>query len=355
MLDLVQGRVLDPSTALTVKGVTPRSTVYVGPRLLVSRGPTDEASIRTLEGVAEGLGWSVTVSRPQGVGDPGREGPGHLRDHGLGTAQPARRRALLRRRRRERRGRGRPAGPRRLPTTGPRSPPTAGPCCRTHGPRPRTSPSSGTSGSTTSCSLRGIGANPYEEGHPYDEGHPYEEGHSAVGTYGSRGSGGRQPVMYVGPRPPRSTTVKGRRPVVATLDTGCGVHPWLTGVVRTDVTLDTDPIGYVDPATDPERWPDQVGPLDGGIDGLAGHGTFIAGLVHQACPDADIVALRIIGSEGPIVESDLVRRSRTSGARPPSPGRRAAAVTRSTCSACRWATTTRRPRTSCSTPRCPTS
>jgi subtilisin family serine protease len=113
--------------------------------------------------------------------------------------------------------------------------------------------------------------------------------------------------MYVGPPPARKPSVRGRRPVVATLDTGCGLHPWLSGVVRTDVTLGTDPIGYVDPATDPELWPDLVGPLDGGIDALAGHGTFIAGLIHQACPDAEIVAWRIVGSEGPIVESDLVK------------------------------------------------
>ena len=39
VLERVNGRVLDPSTALTVKGVDPRPTVYVGPRLLVSRGP----------------------------------------------------------------------------------------------------------------------------------------------------------------------------------------------------------------------------------------------------------------------------------------------------------------------------
>ena len=39
-----------------------------------------------------------------------------------------------------------------------------------------------------------------------------------------------------------------RRPVVATLDTGCGEHPWLDGVVRTDVKLGTQPIGYVDDA-----------------------------------------------------------------------------------------------------------
>ena len=94
--------------------------------------------------------------------------------------------------------------------------------------------------------------------------------------------------------------------MVATLDTGCGKHPWLAGVVKAGPGLDGQPIGYVDDRTDPEKWFDQVGPLDGGIDALAGHGTFIAGLIHQACPDADIVAWRIVGSDGPVVESDLV-------------------------------------------------
>ena len=40
---------------------------------------------------------------------------------------------------------------------------------------------------------------------------------------------------------------------------------------------------------------------------MAGHGTFIAGLVHQACPDADIVAWRIVSSDGLIEESDLLK------------------------------------------------
>ena len=57
----------------------------------------------------------------------------------------------------------------------------------------------------------------------------------------------------------------------------------------------------------PRPGPTRSGPLDGGIDALAGHGTFIAGLIHQACPDADIVAWRVVASEGPIVESDLVK------------------------------------------------
>lgn len=36
LLQQVDGRVLDPSTALVVKGVRPRSTAYVGPRLTLS-------------------------------------------------------------------------------------------------------------------------------------------------------------------------------------------------------------------------------------------------------------------------------------------------------------------------------
>jgi serine protease len=70
--------------------------------------------------------------------------------------------------------------------------------------------------------------------------------------------------------------------------------------------LDGVPIGYTDPETDPEEDADQSGPLDGAIDALSGHGTFIAGLVHQACPDADILSWRVIQSDGVIVESDLI-------------------------------------------------
>ena len=157
-----------------------------------------------------------------------------------------------------------------------------------------------------------------------------------------------------GPRPVRHATVTGRRPVVATLDTGCGAHPWLSGAVRTDVR-GTDPIGYVDDETNPEMWWDQVGALDGGIDALAGHGTFIAGLIHQACPDADIVAWRVVGPRGRSSRATWSRRSRTSRSWRGDTAMASRTGTRSTCSACRWATTTRRRRTSSSTRRCTTS
>jgi subtilisin family serine protease len=97
--------------------------------------------------------------------------------------------------------------------------------------------------------------------------------------------------------------------VVAILDTGCGVHPWFDfgrDVVTRNLTLDGHDIGYNVESTDPETFWDQAGALDGMIDPLSGHGTFIAGLVHQACPDAEILSWRVVPSMGPIVESDWI-------------------------------------------------
>ena len=130
-------------------------------------------------------------------------------------------------------------------------------------------------------------------------GHPHPDIAVAVSagllSYGSPGSGGRQPIAYAGQRPFRvpNAQVRGRRPVVAILDTGCGQHEWFDGgVVKRSVTLDGFAIGRTGAATDPEVHDDLVGPFDGSVDRIAGHGTFIAGLVHQACPDATILAWR---------------------------------------------------------------
>jgi serine protease len=74
--------------------------------------------------------------------------------------------------------------------------------------------------------------------------------------------------------------------------------------VKTDVKLRGHAIGYTDPATDPELHGDIGGPFDGSLDRIAGHGTFIAGLVHQACPDATILSWRGIPADEPLVESE---------------------------------------------------
>ncbi|WP_180934905.1 hypothetical protein [Nocardioides ungokensis] len=106
------------------------------------------------------------------------------------------------------------------------------------------------------------------------------------------------------------------------------------------VAVDGRPIGY-DPATDPEEHGDLLGPLDGSIDPVSGHGTFIAGMVHQACPDADILSWRVVRPRGrwsSRTGSPPSRRSSSWSSRHAEgrPGGR-----RSTSSASRWATTTR--------------
>jgi len=103
------------------------------------------------------------------------------------------------------------------------------------------------------------------------------------------------------PTPPRTDAKN--RVVVATLDTGMGAHDWLDRC-RCDLT-GLPVIGHTSSDDDPELHADLVGPLDGQTDALTGHGTFIAGLVHQAAPDADIAAWRVVGADGAISESEV--------------------------------------------------
>jgi subtilisin family serine protease len=95
--------------------------------------------------------------------------------------------------------------------------------------------------------------------------------------------------------------------VVAILDTGTGTHDWLPDdiVDRTVSGLDATPIGLTGP-DDPERFPDLLGPLDGAMDPVAGHGTFIAGIVRQSAPEADIVSIRAADAMGVVEESRLL-------------------------------------------------
>jgi subtilisin family serine protease len=48
-------------------------------------------------------------------------------------------------------------------------------------------------------------------------------------------------------------------------------------------------------------------PLEGILDSDAGHGTFIAGLIRQTCPDARILAARVMHGDGAVQEVDLLR------------------------------------------------
>ncbi|MFT4220462.1 MAG: S8/S53 family peptidase [Microbacterium sp.] len=132
-------------------------------------------------------------------------------------------------------------------------------------------------------------------------------------SYAYAGSGGRQVVDYVGAEPtPQRQPIegRGRRPVVAVLDTGCGKHDWLDKVVTTYPTFEERVIGLSKKETDPEATGDVAGPYDGEIDDAAGHGTFIAGIVRQKCPDAEIVSVRVADSQGTVLEGEFMYAAR---------------------------------------------
>lgn len=131
-------------------------------------------------------------------------------------------------------------------------------------------------------------------------------GATPLTEYGQPGRGARAPVTYVGDPPTRHEKLRDRRPVVAVLDTGVGKHPWLDGLVRPDVDLDGESASLPATVPHPELQGDVYGPLDGVLDTHAGHGTFICGLIRQLCPDADLLAIRIMHSDGIVDEADLV-------------------------------------------------
>ncbi|GAB2505964.1 hypothetical protein GCM10027063_51450 [Promicromonospora xylanilytica] len=144
-------------------------------------------------------------------------------------------------------------------------------------------------------------------------GHQKWEPHGPPGT--------RSPASFLGPAPLRAhgegttpfVTAEGAaRPVIAVLDSGIGAHPWFeepgTVVIR-DATVDGEPIGTSaedEPLYDCEvrgRRRDRADELDT----YAGHGTFVAGVVHQVCPDAAILPVRVFGGDGRVSEWDLAR------------------------------------------------
>ena len=306
------GRVLDPSSAVRLPGQPPlRPTVYVGARLLVRSVKLDDAVLPALNQAATEAGLRLAFDEADAtLLELAREAG--LEELAL--------RVLATRVRLE------PA------TDKPAAPPDAWKVLQNYrsivGPAnpaayqvsldhllTATDHSAGISGvpymgGAPYMGGGGVGGTPYMGGGGVD-GVPYMGGGS-VGVssqYGIPGHGGRAPVTWLGPAPTRVAQEDApcRRPVVAVLDTGVGKHPWLpAAIVKRHPHVGTLPIGHTDPATDPEVSGQLGSPLEGTLDPDAGHGTFIAGLIRQICPDANILAIRVMYGDGAVPEGDLL-------------------------------------------------
>jgi hypothetical protein len=171
-------------------------------------------------------------------------------------------------------------------------------------------------------------------------GEPSTEGNAVTGpgstdSYVYSGGDTRAPVTVCLRAPIRRKPedLGCRRPVVAVLDTGVRAHPWLD--VRPDPTggyAVDQADGFVidDPGIqaaiyaessyaaheqgDRSRlvirgaWDGPVAAdrLVGELNDATGHGTFIAGIVRQAAPDARVLSIRIMHSDDVVYEGDLL-------------------------------------------------
>jgi hypothetical protein len=174
----------------------------------------------------------------------------------------------------------------------------------------------------------------------------------SLGSYLYGGSSARVPVEIVMDAPARQPEHEcarkyGRRPVIAVLDSGVRAHPWLDVAAGTaypncdsDDGFATEADGFVQvdrdiqaaihahsshvrTSGDRERqvirrpW-DMQAPTDllvKALDSHVGHGTFIAGIIRQIVPDATVLSIRIMHSDGIVYEGDLTYALRLLAAR----------------------------------------
>src|SRR6478735_556237 len=295
------GRTLDPSSAVRFQGQQLQPTIYTGSRLLIRPLAETDAIVDALRAAADEHNLDIDVN------DIDERLVAIAREAGIGPdePQPLVLRVEL------------------LPRwdSGPVSPPDAWPVLQSYRNRfAADAPERAAvqlehllTSHTEGSGAGGITGNPYWHV-PSASGNPYwhvpTTGGDELASYGVPGFGGRTPVTWVGPEPVRSPDEwmeDRRRPVIALFDTGVGEHRWLPDeIVDRNPTCDGLPMGITDPLSDPENPGVTINPLVGSLDPTAGHGTFIAGLIRQTCPDAKILAVRVIQGDGVVSEADLL-------------------------------------------------
>jgi hypothetical protein len=116
-----------------------------------------------------------------------------------------------------------------------------------------------------------------------------------------KGAGGPEPSACARPFAGVSYPQHSPGPVVAVLDTGVSAE------VRTD--------GYLAMSVDPEDV-DRLDefPPDGLLDAGAGHGAFVAGVIQQVAPTADVRIHKVVDSDGITTDAAIAERMRRAAA-----------------------------------------
>ena len=199
--------------------------------------------------------------------------------------------------------------------------PTPGSCC---GRRVATTSGSAESASNHVLTTDSLGpfrhpfkANPFKanpfKANPF-KANPFKANAVTVGidSYAVLGFGGLQPVTYLGPEPAWRPVPErpGRRDLRHRLRRAPLARRRV--IVIPPYLRSGEPIGIrPDPPPIPKRIPSLAEPLDGIFDDAAGHGTFIAGIVRQECPDALILPVRI--ADGTASSSRTISSARSVG------------------------------------------
>lgn len=117
------------------------------------------------------------------------------------------------------------------------------------------------------------------------------------------GPAGPPTITHAGPPPPPAPEPGARPMTVVVLDTGITGHPWFSGRAWFG-GLTSDQMEILDANHDHR------------LDSVAGHGTFVAGVLEQHAPSATLRIERVLGSDGVCDEVDLIETLHRLGADP---------------------------------------
>ena len=124
--------------------------------------------------------------------------------------------------------------------------------------------------------------------------------------FGVPGLGGRMPVHFSLRNPAEHVPEPVRRPVVAVVDSGLGQHPWFDGDPTVQVGGDFHGAPLGGPNTD--GGDGVMNAMTGAMAPLAGHGTFIAGIIRQGSPTARLLCIPVFSQLG-VADEGFVHRT----------------------------------------------